>query len=69
MADYRKMWHDLGMDLEKHDEFLAPVPTIYGDLFVKQQNRPIAMEYFDFVMSEVYGLRVKELLDMKNDES
>ncbi|MBM7854665.1 benzoyl-CoA reductase/2-hydroxyglutaryl-CoA dehydratase subunit BcrC/BadD/HgdB [Desulfohalotomaculum tongense] len=65
MADYRKMWQDLGMDLEKHDEFLAAVPDIYGELFVSQQKRPAGMEYFDFVMSEVHGLRVKELLDKK----
>lgn len=69
MSDYRKMWQDLGLDLEKHDEFLAPVPAIYGDLFVKQPKRPAGMKYFDFVMSEVHGLRVKELLDMKEDQS
>ncbi|MEG6615076.1 double-cubane-cluster-containing anaerobic reductase [Peptococcaceae bacterium 1198_IL3148] len=69
MSDYRKMWQDLGVNLEKHDEFLAPVPSLYGDLFVSQQNRPEGMKYFDFVMSEVHGLRVKELLDMKDDPS
>lgn len=67
MSDYRKMWEQLGLDLEKHDEFLAPVPAIYGDLFVAQQNRPQGMEYYDFVMSEVHGLRVKELLDMQSE--
>jgi benzoyl-CoA reductase/2-hydroxyglutaryl-CoA dehydratase subunit BcrC/BadD/HgdB len=69
LSDYRKMWQDLGVNLERHDEFLAPVPSIYGDLFVSQQNRPEGMKYFDFVMSEVHGLRVKELLDMKDDPS
>jgi len=38
--DWRKMWADLGMDLEKHDEFLAPLPGIYQDLYLSQENRP-----------------------------
>lgn len=33
-TDWRKIWSDLGMDLEKHDEFLAPLPAIYGNLFL-----------------------------------
>ncbi|TDA69730.1 MAG: 2-hydroxyacyl-CoA dehydratase [Clostridia bacterium] len=59
------MWQELGMDLDKHDEFLAPVPQLYHDLFLAQGNRPASMEYFDFVMSEVHGLRVKELVEFK----
>lgn len=65
--DWRQMWQELGMDLEKHDEFLAPVPEIYGKLFMSQENRPGGMEYFDFVMTEVHGLRVKELVDHKEN--
>ena len=65
MSDYYQMWEELGMDLERHDEFLAPVPGLYGDMFVSQENRPENMEYYNFVMSEVHGLRVKELYDEK----
>ncbi|MBO8138513.1 MAG: 2-hydroxyacyl-CoA dehydratase [Desulfotomaculum sp.] len=60
------MWQDLGMDLEKHDELLSIIPEVYGELFVNQEKRPSSMEYFDFVMSEVHGLRVKELLDLQD---
>jgi len=63
--DWRKMWEDLGMDLEKHDEFLAPLPGIYGDLFLAQKNRPKGMGFFDFVVSDIHGVRVKELVDHK----
>ena len=35
----------------------------YRDIFLAQDERPKGMEYFDFVMSEVHGLRIKELLD------
>jgi len=31
----------------------------------RKKNRPQNMGYFDFVMSEVHGLRIKELLDEK----
>lgn len=65
MSDWRKMWEDLGIDLEKHDEFLAPVPAIYGELYLKQNNRPKGMDFFDFVVGDIHGIRVKELVDHK----
>ncbi len=65
MSDYKKMWADLGLDLPTHDAVLELVGKMYGDIFMSQKNRPKAMEYFDFVISEVHGLRIKELLDAK----
>ncbi len=65
MSDYRAMWAELGLDLEAHDRLLAGLGKAYSDLFLAQPNRPDGMKYFDFVMSEVHGLRVKELLDAK----
>lgn len=64
-TDYHKMWADLGLNLEAHDALLAGLGQGYAQLFMSQKNRPEAMQYFDFVMSEVHGLRVKELLDAK----
>ncbi|MBS3909995.1 MAG: 2-hydroxyacyl-CoA dehydratase [Actinobacteria bacterium] len=63
--DYRKMWEDLGLDLEAHDQLLAVIPQMYGDIYMSQQNRPEGMSYLDFVMSEIHGLRVKELNDLR----
>ncbi|MEJ2660911.1 MAG: double-cubane-cluster-containing anaerobic reductase, partial [Desulfobacteraceae bacterium] len=37
----------------------------YQEIFLSQKDRPETMGYFDFVMSEVHGLRIKELLDEK----
>jgi len=65
MADYTKMWSDLGLDLATHDAVLNIVGKAYQDVFLSQKNRPKGMEYFDFVMSEVHGLRIKELMDAK----
>jgi benzoyl-CoA reductase/2-hydroxyglutaryl-CoA dehydratase subunit BcrC/BadD/HgdB len=63
--DYRGMWEDLGLDLAGHDALLGVLGGAYQDIFLSQINRPEGMGYFDFVMSEVHGLRIKELLDEK----
>ena len=63
--DYRGMWKDLGLDLAGHDALLGVLSGAYRDIFLSQKNRPEGMGYFDFVMSEVHGLRIRELLDEK----
>lgn len=63
--DYRPMWADLGMDLAKHDALLSVLGQAYGDVFLSQEGRPDGMGYFDFVMSEVHGLRIQELVDAR----
>ena len=62
---YRSMWTDLGLDLEAHDALLGVLGKAYQEIFLSQKNRPDTMGYFDFVMSEVHGLRIKELLEEK----
>ncbi len=64
-TDYRSMWSDLGLDLEKHDALLGVLGQAYQSTFLTQKQRPSGMGYFDFVMSEVHGLRIKELQDAK----
>ena len=63
--DYRAMWEQLGLDLEAHDGLLGVLNQAYQDIYLAQADRPEGMGYFDFVMSEVHGLRIKELLDEK----
>ena len=65
--DYHQMWSDLGLDLEAHDALLAVLGQGYQQLFMSQKNRPRGMGYFDFVMSEVHGLRIRELMDAKKE--
>ena len=64
--DYRPMWTDLGLDLDAHDALLSVLGQAYQDIYLSQKNRPEQMAYFDFVMNEVHGLRIKELLDEKS---
>lgn len=64
-TDYRQMWTELGLDLPSHDALLGAVGQLYGDAYLTQENRPEGMGYLDFVMSEVHGLRIKELDDFR----
>ncbi|MBF0103060.1 MAG: 2-hydroxyacyl-CoA dehydratase [Desulfobacterales bacterium] len=66
MSDqYKSMWESLGLALESHDALLNVLGNFYQNIYLSQKNRPQGMGYFDFVMSEVHGLRIKELLDEK----
>ncbi len=65
--DYRSMWTELGLDLDAHDALLGILGQAYQDIFLSQKDRPEGMGYFDFVMSEVHGLRIKELMDEKKE--
>ncbi|MFO7965005.1 MAG: double-cubane-cluster-containing anaerobic reductase [Desulfobacterales bacterium] len=64
-AECRSMWTDLGLDLDAHDALLSALQKSYKDIYLSQKNRPKGMGYFDFVMSEIHGQRIKELLDEK----
>jgi hypothetical protein len=60
MTDYRDMWEKLGMDVEKHDQLCAVLPTAYSSVFIEQENRPDAMNYLNSVIAEIDGLRPAE---------
>jgi benzoyl-CoA reductase/2-hydroxyglutaryl-CoA dehydratase subunit BcrC/BadD/HgdB len=64
-SDYRKMWESIGLDLDAHDQLLQVLPPTYGEVYLSQQNRPAGMEYFDFVVNEIHGLRIQELQEHK----
>ncbi|WP_028314365.1 double-cubane-cluster-containing anaerobic reductase [Desulfatibacillum aliphaticivorans] len=64
-SEYGGMWKSLGMDLGAHDQLLAVLGQGYTDVFLSQANRPKGMDYFNFVMSEVHGLRIKEMLEAR----
>jgi benzoyl-CoA reductase/2-hydroxyglutaryl-CoA dehydratase subunit BcrC/BadD/HgdB len=63
--DYTQMWSDLGIDLDAHDGLLEVLPPLFSDVFLSQKDRPARMSYFDYVFSEVHGLRIRELVNHK----
>jgi len=62
---HREMWEKLDLDLDAHDALLEVLGSFYGDIYLSQENRLKGAEYLDFVLSEVHGLRIKELQDAK----
>lgn len=67
VVSYYPMWEELGLDLKSHDALLGAVGSLYGDAYLTQENRPTGMGYLDFVISEVHGLRIKELDDFRKE--
>jgi benzoyl-CoA reductase/2-hydroxyglutaryl-CoA dehydratase subunit BcrC/BadD/HgdB len=65
MSSYDAMWEKLNLDLDAHAGLLQVLGKFYGDIYLSQAGRLQGMEYLDFVLSEVHGLRIKELQDAK----
>ena len=63
MTDYHQMWRDLGMDVEKHEALCEVLPDAFGGVYLDQDNRPEGMGFFDFVVSEIHGVRPAELIE------
>lgn len=61
-TDNRQMWSNLGIDLGKHDVLLNGLVPIYQEIFLSQKNRP-NMGFFDFVVGDIHGIRVRELIE------
>ncbi len=64
-AAHKEMWEKLDLDLAAHDALLEVLGKFYGDIYLSQQGRLQGAEYLDFVLSEVHGLRIRELQDAK----
>jgi benzoyl-CoA reductase/2-hydroxyglutaryl-CoA dehydratase subunit BcrC/BadD/HgdB len=62
---YDKMWEKLNLDLAAHEGLLQVLGKFYGDIYLSQSGRLQGMEYLDFVLSEVHGLRIQELQEAK----
>jgi benzoyl-CoA reductase/2-hydroxyglutaryl-CoA dehydratase subunit BcrC/BadD/HgdB len=62
---YDAMWEKLNLDLDAHAGLLEVLGKFYGDIYLSQSGRLKGMEYLDFVLSEIHGLRIKELQEAK----
>ncbi|MBF0476483.1 MAG: 2-hydroxyacyl-CoA dehydratase [Deltaproteobacteria bacterium] len=62
---YDAMWEQLNLDLDAHAGLLQVLGKFYGDIYLSQSGRLKGMEYVDFVISEIHGLRIKELQEAK----
>ncbi len=65
MSNYNEMWRAMGLNMQAHDQLLRALPPTYHDVYLTQPSRPRGMEYFDFVVNEIHGLRIQELQEHK----
>ncbi len=66
MNQYEKMWQDLGLDVNLHNDLLKSISRTYQETVGAQKKRPEGMKYFDNMVHESHGGRVKEIIDAKN---
>jgi len=59
------MWSTIGINLKAHDGLLGVLGEAYKNIYLSQKNRPKGMDYFDFVISEIHGLRIEEIVESK----
>ena len=64
---YSEMWKDLDMDVERFDKMRLMLGEIYEKTYLSQKNRLSSMAYFDNMIAEIHGGRIKELLDAKKE--
>ncbi len=65
MVDVRKMWEDLGMNLELHDQLLENLSGLHEKTHLSQKNRPKTMERFDRSFHDSHAQRVAEILEYR----
>jgi len=66
-TEYRAMWQELGINMPQHDLLMEALPGIFEKVYLGQQRRPQAMGFYDYVVSEIHGLRVQELVAHKEE--
>lgn len=60
-----EMLKDIGLDIEKFSSQQCVTGDLYSKTFESQTNRPKNMEYFDGMVSDIYGSRVREIVNVK----
>ncbi|MFC2042491.1 double-cubane-cluster-containing anaerobic reductase [Chloroflexota bacterium] len=60
-TDNVQMWKELSIDLKPHDMLMNALVPIYQEIYLSQKNRPQGMGFFDFVVGDIHGIRVREL--------
>jgi benzoyl-CoA reductase/2-hydroxyglutaryl-CoA dehydratase subunit BcrC/BadD/HgdB len=60
-TDNIQMWRELDIDLPAHETLLNALGPIYQEISLSQKDRPEGMGFFDFVVGDIHGIRVREL--------
>lgn len=65
VKSYPEMWKSLDMDVGRFEKMRCVLGDIYQTTYLTQDNRPKSMDYFNWIMSEIHGGRIAEILDLK----
>jgi hypothetical protein len=57
--DNRQMWTELNIDLKSHDMLLNALGPLFQEVYLSQKNRPTGMGFYDFVVGDIHGIRVR----------
>ncbi|AXH14727.1 3-hydroxyacyl-ACP dehydratase [Malaciobacter mytili] len=63
--EHRSLLKDIGVDVERHAKMMEMGLESYKNQFMTQKNRPEAMKYFDWFMSEIQGQRIAEINELR----
>ena len=58
---HKDLLSSIGVDVERHAKMMGMGLDAYKSQFMTQTNRPEAMAYFDWFMSEIQGERIAEI--------
>ena len=64
---YPELWQSLDMDVERFDKARIMLGEVYEKSYLGQKNRPAAMAYFDNMIAEIHGGRIKEMVAAKEE--
>lgn len=67
MNEFETIWDSLGVDLDKHDKLLRGLAFLVKKHHKRQKNRPNTMDYFDNILADPHGHRIKEMFEHRQN--
>ncbi|MCX8069743.1 MAG: double-cubane-cluster-containing anaerobic reductase [Thermodesulfovibrionales bacterium] len=67
VKSYPDMWESIGVNVQRFEKMRCVLGDIFQTTFLSQENRPKKMDYFNWIVSEIHGGRVREILNAKNE--
>ena len=65
MSRSDELLNDLGLDVELHRRIFDAVDRSFRETVIAQHGRPARMAYFDGVIREAHGARVREIVERR----
>tara|TARA_R110002050_G_scaffold277187_1_gene422759 strand:+ start:2482 stop:2736 length:255 start_codon:yes stop_codon:yes gene_type:complete len=69
VEEHRKLLSEINVDVDRHAKMMNMGLESYKTQFMSQKNRPEAMKYFDWFMSEIQGQRIAEINELRKQKN